>query len=311
VLFVPIHIESPTVFLKVEDVMKQLIAMLSLVTFLFTVSFDAFAAKKFGSKKQSGKTQETQTAQPKQQVDTKTLPANTAPAKSSKKGIMAGVLGGLLAGGLIAAMLGDDFEGFQWLEMIMLALAAFVIFKLVKGMLARKQQPTYAGSAPYGNQSHQTYQQPTAQPSQPQAFTPAANSFGTAGSSVPFTLPRDFDLNGFLRGAENHYRTVQTAWNENDLAKVSEYLSPELIEEFKAERQEQGQVNNEVLFLSAEAVRADVSPLVWEISVMFRGKYRDHVENVEEPIHEIWHLERKTDANAPWLIVGVENLAAE
>ncbi|WP_462174361.1 Tim44 domain-containing protein [Pseudoalteromonas xiamenensis] len=288
--------------------MKQLITMLSLVTFLFATSFDAFAAKKFGSKKKSGKTQQTQTAQPKQQVDTKTLPAKTAP-KSSKKGIMAGVLGGLLAGGLIAAMLGDDFEGFQWLEMILFAVLAFVIFKVVKGMMARRQQPAYAGasSSPYSTAPQQPYQQP----SQPQAFTPTSSGFGSSTSDVPFNLPRDFDLNGFLRGAENHYRTVQKAWNENDFATVSEYLSPELIEEFKAERAEQGQVSNETLFLSAEAVRADVSPVVWEISVMFHGKYRVNIENVEEPIHEVWHLERKTDANAPWLIVGVENLAAD
>ncbi|CCQ12477.1 hypothetical protein PALB_34160 [Pseudoalteromonas luteoviolacea B = ATCC 29581] len=288
--------------------MKKLITVLSLLTFLFATSFDAFAAKKFGSKKKTGKTQQTATAQPKQQVDTKSLPAKTATAGSSKKGIMAGVLGGLLAGGLIAAMLGDDFEGFQFLEMILLAVVAFVVFKLIKGMLARRQQPHYAGASPYQQAPSQPYQAPT----QPQPFTSAQPNFGaTVSESVPFNIPKDFDLNGFLRGAENHYRTVQKAWNENDLATVSEYLSPELIEEFKAERAEQGNIANETLFLSAEAVRADVTATAWEISVMFRGKYRDQIENVEQPIHEIWHLERNNTPNAPWLIVGVEDLTAE
>ncbi|MFC3033996.1 Tim44 domain-containing protein [Pseudoalteromonas fenneropenaei] len=290
--------------------MKQLIVVLSLMTFLFATSFDAFAAKKFGSKK-SGTTHKTETAQPKQQVDTKTLPTNTATKPtSSKKGIMAGVLGGLLAGGLIAAMLGDDFEGFQWLEMLILAVLAFVIFKVIKSAMAKRQQPAYAtqGASPLSGQFGQQ-QQPAYQ--QPQAFTPASQAGFSSTSDVPFNLPRDFDMKGFLSIAENHYRTIQKAWNENDLNTVNEYLSPELIEEFKAERASQGDVSTDVLFVSAELVRADTSPVLWEVSVMFRGKYRDNIAAEEAPIHEIWHLERKTEANAPWLIVGVEDLAAE
>jgi len=43
------------------------------------------------------------------------------------------------------------------------------------------------------------------------------------------------------------------------------------------------------------------------VSVKFSGRYRDTVEGVEEEIKEIWHLERNvTQANSPWLIVGIE-----
>ncbi|WP_462155801.1 Tim44 domain-containing protein [Pseudoalteromonas piscicida] len=282
--------------------MKHFIVLLSLVSFLFTASFNAEARKKFGSKS-SGKTQQTQTTQQKQQTDTQALNAkSTTTPKSSKKGIMAGVLGGLLAGGLIAAMLGDDFEGFQFLEMILLAAAAFLIFKLVKGMLARKQQPSYAGAPPMGGYNN------TPSPQQFQSQGPIGGGFGA--SSVPMNLPRDFDINGFLQGARQHYQTIQTAWNNNDFSTVSEYLSPELVEEFKHEREQQGDVNTEVMFVDAELVRADTRPDVWEVSIKFTGKYRDLGDMQEEPIHEIWHLERKTAGEAPWLIVGVEELAA-
>lgn len=282
--------------------MKHFIVLLSLVSFLFTASFNAEARKKFGSKS-SGKTHQTQTTQQKQQTDTQALNAkSTTKPKSSKKGIMAGVLGGLLAGGLIAAMLGDDFEGFQFLEMILLAAAAFLIFKLVKGMLARKQQPSYAGAPPMGGYNN------TPPPQQFQSQGPIGGGFGA--SSVPMNLPRDFDINGFLQGARQHYQTIQTAWNNNDFSTVSEYLSPELVEEFKREREQQGDVNTEVMFVDAELVRADTRPDVWEVSIKFTGKYRDLGDMQEEPIHEIWHLERKTTGEAPWLIVGVEDLAA-
>lgn len=282
--------------------MKNFLVIFSLISLLFATSFDAEARKKFGKKK-SGKTHSTSTTQQKKQVDTKSLPAKTA-GKSSKKGIMAGVLGGLLAGGLIAAMMGDDFEGFQFLEMILLAIAAFVIFKLIKSMMAKRQQPQVAGGPQFGQR--QQFQQ---QPQQFQAQQPIQSSGGFGQQNdVPFNLPKDFDVNGFLQGAREHYHTVQKAWNDKDYNKMAEYLSPALVEEFKAEREQHDSVSTEVMFVDAQLVRADTQPHVWEVSIMFKGKYRDLGDNQEEPIHEIWHLERQTQGDAPWLIVGVEDL---
>ena len=282
--------------------MKNFLVIFSLISLLFATSFDAEARKKFGKKK-SGKTHSTSTTQQKKQVDTKSLPAKTA-GKSSKKGIMAGVLGGLLAGGLIAAMMGDDFEGFQFLEMILLAIAAFVIFKLIKSMMAKRQQPQVAGGPQFGQR--QQFQQ---QPQQFQARQPIQSSGGFGQQNdVPFNLPKDFDVNGFLQGAREHYHTVQKAWNDKDYNKMAEYLSPALVEEFKAEREQHDSVATEVMFVDAQLVRADTQPHVWEVSIMFKGKYRDLGDNQEEPIHEIWHLERQTQGDAPWLIVGVEDL---
>ena len=282
--------------------MKNFLVIFSLISLLFATSFDAEARKKFGKKK-SGKTHSTSTTQQKKQVDTKSLPAKTA-GKSSKKGIMAGVLGGLLAGGLIAAMMGDDFEGFQFLEMILLAIAAFVIFKLIKSMMAKRQQPQVAGGPQFGQR--QQFQQ---QPQQFQAQQPIQSSGGFGQQNdVPFNLPKDFDVNGFLQGAREHYHTVQKAWNDKDYNKMAEYLSPALVEEFKAEREQHDSVATEVMFVDAQLVRADTQPHVWEVSIMFKGKYRDLGDNQEEPIHEIWHLERQTQGDSPWLIVGVEDL---
>ncbi|MBQ4876548.1 Tim44 domain-containing protein [Pseudoalteromonas luteoviolacea] len=285
--------------------MKQFFVLLTIVSMLFATAFDAEARKKFGSKKK-GKTHQTSTVQQKKQVDTKSLAAQQgAKKKSSKKGIMAGVLGGLLAGGLIAAMMGDDFEGFQFLEMILLAIAAFVLFKVIMGFMRKRQQPQMAGAPNFAQQQPQQNQS-FSQPQQFQA-NQTAGGFG-AQQEVPFNLPRDFDVNGFLQGARSHYQTIQTAWNNRDYTTMAEYLSPELVEEFRQEREQQGDVATEVMFVDAELARADVGADKWEISVMFRGKYRDQGDMQEEPIHEVWHLERKTQGDAPWLIVGVEDL---
>lgn len=297
--------------------MKQFIVLMTLIAVLVSTSFSAEARKKFGSKKSAGKTHATSTTAQKKQVDTKTLAPNTAAKpKSSKKGIMAGVLGGLLAGGLIAAMMGDDFEGFQFMEMILFAILAFVLFKVIKSFMTKRQQPHMAGMPQGGNFGGGNFGQNNADQGQNQSAqfrqqaqpTTTSGGFGQQQEQVPFNLPADFDVNGFLQGAREHYHTVQTAWNQGDFATLAEYLSPELVEEFKQDRAQHGDVATEVMFVDAQLVRAETSPVAWEVSVMFKGKYRDLGDKQEEPIHEIWHLERKTQGDAPWVIVGVEDL---
>ncbi|GEB71671.1 hypothetical protein PC2016_2261 [Pseudoalteromonas carrageenovora] len=277
--------------------MKNIIVIFSLLALLCTASFDAHARKKFGSSKR-GKTPTTQQTTQNKQSD---IPASTAPkAKSNKKGVMAGVFGGLLAGGLIAAMLGDDFEGFQLLEIILLAGGLFILFKLITGFMRAKHSPQLANASISQNAFKQA---PIEQPTN----TGFTNSVPQS-ENVPFNLPPNFDVNGFLQGARNHYRTLQSAWNNADYATMAEYLSPELVAEFKAEREAIQSVETEVMFIDAELVRADVTATEWQVSVRFKGKYRDLGDKKEEPILEIWHLERAISDGAPWLIVGVEDL---
>lgn len=279
--------------------MKKFAWFFALIALTLTLSFDADARKKFGSKSK-GKTKQTTTTQQKEQVNTTnpTLPAK----KSSRKGLMGGILGGLLAGGLIAAMLGGDFEGFQFMDFILMALVAFVLFKLFKMMMVKKAQSQgqFAGMPPMGQQEA---------PSQaPQQFQ--SQGFGQS-QSVPMNLPINFDLNGFLQGAREHYHTLQKAWNDNNFDVISEYVSKQLLAELKAERAEVTEVATEVMFIDAELARANTSPMLWEISVRFRGKYRDLGDKQEEPIDEVWHLERNLSAqDAPWIIVGIEDNAA-
>jgi predicted lipid-binding transport protein (Tim44 family) len=68
-----------------------------------------------------------------------------------------------------------------------------------------------------------------------------------------------------------------------------------------------GEQHTDVMFVDAELVRAEHNPNLAQISVQFKGRYRDTVEGIEEDIAEIWHLERDLrTTNAPWLIVGIE-----
>ncbi|UIP27161.1 MULTISPECIES: Tim44 domain-containing protein [Photobacterium] len=286
--------------------MKRYITMFAL---LVAVSFTAphAEAKKFGGSKSLGKSYNTAPAQKQQPQQTDTISKQNPTASAGKKGLMGGLLGGLLAGGLLAAFFGGAFEGIQFMDILIFGLIAFLIFKFLKGM--RKAKPTamghqqaYAGDSP---QAQGAYRQ------QADAFTGAATAqpeYRATDSDVPFNLPPGFDMNAFLQGAREHYRTLQGAWNFNELETIREYVSPALFDDLKAERSKlDGEQHTEVMYVDAELVRADYDANTAHLSVKFTGRYKDSHEGVEEDISDIWHLERDLmTPNAPWLIVGIQ-----
>jgi len=276
--------------------MKNILTVLMMV-FAFSLAAPDVHAKKFGGSKSFGKSYKT--------APQKQTPAAATPAKPgiSKKGLLGGMLGGLLMGGLIASMFGGSFEGLQFMDMIIMAGIAFLLFRLFKGMMRAKAA------------SQQGEPQPAAGPvfrqeADADATFNNASQGGFAGTSndVPFDLPADFDLTHFLTGARSHYKTLQKAWNENDLETIQEYVSIELYNELRAQRKElEGEQYTEVMFLDAELVRAESTASLSQGSVQFNGRYRDSHEDVEADINEVWHLERNlTQADAPWLITGIE-----
>lgn len=281
--------------------------MLTLFAVILAIGLGApiAEAKKLGGGKSFGKSYKTAPAQPAAKpVDTKNP---TVGAQAPKKGgMMGGLLGGLLAGGLFAYLLGSGaFEGLQGMDFLLIALLALggvFLFRALRRNKAAAAQPqtAYAGYQPPQSAAPQQFEQSH---SAPQAT-------GFADSDVPFRLPPGFDMNGFLAGARDHYRTLQEAWNKNDLEKIREYVSPELFEHLKAERAElSGEQHTEVMYVDTQLVRADYGSDWAQVSVRFSGRYMDRQEQVEEDIKEVWHLERDlAKDNAPWHIVGIEQL---
>ncbi|WP_299729210.1 TIM44-like domain-containing protein [uncultured Endozoicomonas sp.] len=305
--------------------LASLMAILMAFSFAFT-PIDA-EAKRFGGGKSIGRSFKTAPA-PKKAPAHQQNQSNKQQAapnqNSSRKGMLGGMLGGLLAGGLIASLLGGGFGGFggiQMMDILIIALLAFVLFKVFRSMNRAKAMAGNHSSASYGEQRspHDSLQdmfrkETPVQPSQSgfgdaQFDSAPAAQTGFGASDVPMNVPADFNLNGFLNGARDHYRGLQEAWNKSDFTTMAEYLSPELFEQMKPVRKQlQGEQHTEVMFVDAEMVRADYDSQVAQISLRFTGKYRDTVEGVEEDITDVWHLERDlTQQGAPWLIVGIES----
>ncbi|HHX8600763.1 TPA: Tim44 domain-containing protein [Vibrio alginolyticus] len=289
--------------------MKRLFSIVALL--MFTVAVTPIAeAKKFGGSKSFGKSYKTAPAPKQQQQNTNTVGKDQTTKSSSKKGLMGGLLGGLLAGGLLAAFFGGAFEGIQFMDILIIGLIAFVIFKLMRGMLGAKQgsmnqhrqQPAFGGNA-------SKFEQPNMQNFEQQQNT-NNGGFGGFGAQtdVPHNYPPGFDQAAFINGSREHYRILQGAWNHNQLETIEEYVSPSLFEDLKAERAKlDGEQHTDVMYVDAEIVRADYDANKAQLSLQFSGRYRDTVEGVEEEIEDIWHLERDLTApNAPWLIVGIQ-----
>ncbi|MEH0719249.1 Tim44 domain-containing protein [Vibrio alginolyticus] len=289
--------------------MKRLFSIVALL--MFTVAVTPIAeAKKFGGSKSFGKSYKTASAPKQQQQNTNTVGKDQTTKSSSKKGLMGGLLGGLLAGGLLAAFFGGAFEGIQFMDILIIGLIAFVIFKLMRGMLGAKQgsmnqhrqQPAFGGNASKFEQPNmQNFEQ------QPNTNNGGFGGFG-AQTDVPHNYPPGFDQAAFINGSREHYRILQGAWNHNQLETIEEYVSPSLFEDLKAERAKlDGEQHTDVMYVDAEIVRADYDANKAQLSLQFSGRYRDTVEGVEEEIEDIWHLERDLTApNAPWLIVGIQ-----
>ncbi|ELA6791715.1 Tim44 domain-containing protein [Vibrio alginolyticus] len=289
--------------------MKRLFSIVALL--MFTVAVTPIAeAKKFGGSKSFGKSYKTAPAPKQQQQNTNTVGKDQTTKSSSKKGLMGGLLGGLLAGGLLAAFFGGAFEGIQFMDILIIGLIAFIIFKLMRGMLGAKQgsmnqhrqQPAFGGNASKFEQPNmQNFEQ------QPNTNNGGFGGFG-AQTDVPHNYPPGFDQAAFINGSREHYRILQGAWNHNQLETIEEYVSPSLFEDLKAERAKlDGEQHTDVMYVDAEIVRADYDANKAQLSLQFSGRYRDTVEGVEEEIEDIWHLERDLTApNAPWLIVGIQ-----
>lgn len=228
------------------------------------------------------------------------------PAAQKKRGMMGGLMGGLLAGGLFAALLGNGvFEDIQVVDMIIIALLAFLAVKLFKAFMSSRQQEQPRMAADGNPQRHRFED---ADHNSPVQETTVAQSTSFNQDEVPFNLPPGFDQQGFIEGSLNHYCTVQESWNKGELDVIEEYVSPELFTALSQQRHKlMAPPQTKVVNLSAEIVRADQAGDSAEISILFRGMCKDELENSEEGIYDTWHLQRDLNTeNADWVIVGIE-----
>ncbi len=313
------------------SIFKPSFALFLVVFFaLFTIS-QAADAKRFGGGKSFGYSKSVPSksfnkSSSKQQTAPKAAPAAASAGAKSRSGMM-GVLGGLAAGGLLAAMfMGDGFEGLQIMDILLFALIAFVLFKLFRHFTGRSR--TGHASQPAYQANHEAVNDQPVQPqSEPivsreahhseQASNPKTGEsiFGSnLGGAVSEKAahvneaPDWFNAESFVEGAKGHFVTLQNAWDSADLSEVESYCSPELFEAIKQEMQgmQAGDHHTVVDTLDAEIADMVIDGDYFIVSIRFTGFIKEADSEDAHAFNEIWHIRRLANDEGTWQVAGIQ-----
>lgn len=233
--------------------------------------------------------------------DSSTMAKQAAPTTSSRFGGLGGMFGGLLMGGLLGSMLfGGGFAGPGMLDILLLAMGGFLLFKFIKSRRAAT-----ANSAPYayaGNEetrssgSHGGWGNQRFEPQAPQAPV----------------LPHGLDEQEFLTGAKALYTRLQASWDRRDIDDIRQFTSPEVHEEIARQATlDPAQGRTEILMVEARVLEARAEGTETVISVLFDAMLReDDASAPAEQIREVWHIRRDENAAAPqWTLEGIQQLS--
>ncbi|WP_312725217.1 Tim44 domain-containing protein [Stutzerimonas kunmingensis] len=280
--------------------MQRVLSIFMALCISLTFALDAHA-KRFGGGKSFGSAPSHQTRQAPQQTQAAPNQAGRqTPAAASGASRWLGPLAGLAAGGLLASMfMGDGFEGIQFMDILIFGVIAFLLFRFLAAR-RRQQQPAMAGHAPM-------------QRDMPQQ--PSTSIFG--GSAAPvaaapvINAPVWFNEQSFVAAAREHFLSLQQHWDANEMDKISEFVTPQLLGFLKQERAEIGDAYQSTyiddLQIQLDGVDDDAEKTT--ATLTFTGTAKTSRFDQGEPFSESWRMERAQGENQPWLVAGIRQNA--
>jgi predicted lipid-binding transport protein (Tim44 family) len=271
--------------------------------------------------------------------------AAAAPAAAAKKPWGA-MLGGLAAGLGLAWLahsmgLGAGFGNI--LMMVLLAVAAFAIFKMV--MRARSgagnNGAAAAGGAPFAFQGAGAASPAAAEV--PRQYSP--DKVGNDASARPFErssmafdasrepqggvgtmigsalsgsqnwgIPAGFDAEGFLTAAKRNFVTLQGAWDRSDIATLRSMMTDSMLDEIRTQLTEReshrgDQPNHtDVVMIEAQLLGIEELDDGYMASVEFSGMIREELSAGPSPFREVWNMTKAKAGASGWLVAGVQAL---
>ncbi len=280
--------------------MQRVLSIFMALCISLTFALDAHA-KRFGGGKSFGSAPSHQTRQAPQQTQAAPNQAGRqTPAAASGASRWLGPLAGLAAGGLLASMfMGDGFEGIQFMDILIFGAIAFLLFRFLAAR-RRQQQPAMAGHAPMQREMPQQ---------------PASSIFG--GSAAPvaaapvINAPAWFNEQSFVAAAREHFLSLQQHWDANEMDKIAEFVTPQLLGFLKQERAEIGDAYQSTyiddLQIQLDGVDDDAEKTT--ATLTFTGVAKTSRFDQGEPFSESWRMERTQGENQPWLVAGIRQNA--
>ena len=242
-------------------------------------------------------------------------PRNTErqPPLANKGGIM-GMLGGLALGGLLGALFfGGAFEGVNVLDILLLALIAFLLFKFMAAWV-RRNQPTLAAGYPGAEAAAKgDVEQRVSGAGVPgsqggEARTAATAHAGTSLGALRGAIPQGFDQAAFLDDAKACYTRLQKAWDDGDLAEIRQFTSDHVFAEIQDQyRARSGATHTEVVELEGEVLRVEDLDSRQEAAVLFNARLSE--DGKPAWMQEVWHFTRSRTSHQPrWTLDGIQQV---
>lgn len=238
----------------------------------------------------------------------------------ANRGGLMGMLGGLALGGLLGSLFfGGAFESFNFMDILLFAGIAYLVFRLFASRTAGQSQPlgnTYGrntyqetnnNQATYGNGG-----QPVAPPARfnTDVLFGKGKNAGYQGAEFEANIPADFDQHAFLTGAESAYRFLQAAWDNRDLASIRGLTTDKVFAEIQGQLKATDAINKtEVLKLNAELLDVREVGSELEATVLFDSLMRED-DGQDEQVKEVWHFTKPINSKQPkWYLDGIQQLA--
>ncbi len=242
-----------------------------------------------------------------------------------RRGGLMGMLGGLALGGLLGAMFfGGGFEGINFMDILIFAGIAFLLFKLFAVRAKRGlgqatpavQSQGYSAESGY-DQAYQRNAEPTEKVSSRAGFnTDVLSNRGGIDQAnglkpaAQLELPADFDAATFLKGAKSAYAHLQQAWDKGDLAELRGLCTDKVFCELQDQLQQRVGENRTEL-LKVESVILAVNDVGGdrEADVLFDVLLRESPGQAPVQVKEVWHFIRSHASKQPtWFLDGIQQI---
>ena len=269
---------------------RILISLFALFISFGLVMHDAEARRLGGSKsfgmQRTAPAKQSATPTPQQQPG---AAKTTAPQKRSWLGPIAGLATGLGLAALFSHLgLGEGMANF--LMLALLAMAAFMLFRLFTRRNAPAPAMQYAGMNPGTSAAFEQM--------------PAAG----LGGSTPRAFPPGFDANAFAREAKLNFIRLQAAFDAGNLDDLRAFTTPEVFAEIRMQLAERGDAaqTTDVMTLDTEVLEAVDEGSRHIVSVRFTGLIRETADQGAMPLDEVWHLSKPASGQGGWVIAGIQ-----
>ncbi|WP_333855768.1 Tim44 domain-containing protein [Denitromonas sp.] len=270
---------------------RSFIALIA-CTFVLGISAGEAEARRFGGSKSFGMQRSAPATTPRAAPS---APKAGAAANGASKRSWLGPIAGLAAGLGLAALFSHLGMGEELGSLLLMALLAFVAFRLFRrfaggGVQRAPQGMQYAGPTP-GNDARET------------RFNAAP-----AGGSSAAAVPEDFDEVAFVRQAKINFIRMQAAYDAGNLDDIRAFTTPDVFAEVKMQLDERadGGQQTDVVDLTADVIEVVRESERYIVSVRFHGLIRENRDAAPEAFDEVWHLTKPIAADGGWLISGIQ-----